>query len=292
MADATLVPPRSGRGAAQYVRLLAIAACTPGCVGAYVDLQATAYPALHAAARPHDDGPLGSKLVADATPSAAIGIGLGLDFDDGRSSRWSIGYSAESYTLGGNGSARQHFNDLRLDVSVQDLGPDARLRLVAGGGIGAGSTRFLREDGTFYGASGGSARVYSGPAYARFVGAHSVFSLLLGGSFVILGARDWVVRGFGLTTHLTWTWSFVDTHPDVVFYRPLEKVDLVAVEASGRALGCRLVHRTNTEVHLDCAAGELEIHQTERLLHVHCIRSTPTRCEALAGRILERRSPP
>lgn len=288
--------PRSARSVAHSLQVVAIAASATGgvgCVGVWVDLTATAYPALHASPHPRNDEPvLGSSLVPDATPSAAIGVGLGLDFDDHRASRWAIGYGGEAFVLGGKGSSRQHWNDLRLDVTLVDLGEDARLRLVAGGGIGAGTTRFLRDDGTYLSAQGGSARLYSGPAYARFVGAHHLFTLLLGGSYAVLGARDWVVRGWGLTTHLTWTFSFVDTHPDVVFYRPLEHVELGSVEAAGKGLGCRLVHRTATEVHLDCAGDEVEIHQTAHRLHVHCLRSTPVRCEALFERILANRSHP
>lgn len=284
---------RSARSVAQSVQILAIAASTTGCVGVWIDLQATAYPALHAAPHPRNDEPVvGPQLVPDATPSAAIGLGLGLDFDDHRASRWAVGYVGEAFVLGDKGSSRQHWNDLRLDVTLKDLGEDARLRLVAGGGIGSGATRFLREDGTFLSAQGGSARLYSGPAYARFVGAHHLFSLLLGGSYVVLGAREWVVRGWGLTAHLTWTFSFVDTHPDVVFYRPLEAVDLASLEAAGKGLGCKLVHRTDTEVHLDCGGDEVELHQTSKRLHVHCLRSTPVRCEALFERILGNRSHP
>jgi hypothetical protein len=265
-----------------------------GCAGVFFDLHATGYPALHTAERPTDGVlPEGPKPLDQVKAGVALGFTVGLEIDDGRTSRWAVGYSADAIESAGGASARHRFNDLRLDVTLKTFDDDNRLRVGVGGGIGAGKTRLPRDDGGTYSSGSGSAVVYSGPVFVHYVGNHSALAALVGGSFLIIGAGDWNVRGWGLTTHLTYSYSFDDSHPDVTLYRAVPPdVTVADFVVAGAKLGCnaRLAEDSEEEVpaaYLSCGDEKMEIHAPEELLHVHCERSTMARCRALFSRLEE-----
>lgn len=263
-----------------------------GCVGVFVDLHGSAYPALRTSPHPADvtlpDGP---KPLVGAKPGTAIGVTVGVELDDGRSSRWAVGYSADSIELAGGADARQHFNDLRVDVTVKSLSDDTRLRVAVGGGIGAGKVRLPRDDGAYLSVNGGSAVVYSGPVFVQYVGDHSIVSAMVGGSFVVIGAKDWVIRGWGLTSHVTYTYAFDDTHGDVVLYRAMPReVSVADYAAAAKRIGCTVTMGEDQKedvaaAFLVCEDAPVELHAPDDTLHVHCERSTPQRCRKIIARI-------
>ena len=263
-----------------------------GCVGLFVDLHATGYPALHTAPHPSDavlpDGP---KPVDQVKAGAGMGITFGVELDDGRTSRWAVGYSADAIESSGGVGARHYFNDLRVDVTVKTFDDDDRLRLSVGGGIGAGRTNLPRDDGGTYSKGSGSAVAYSGPAFVHYAGNRSSLAAMIGGSFLIIGAGDYTVRGWGLTTHLTYTYSLDDSHPDVTLYHAIRpEVTTADFAVAGERIGCgaRIGEDKEDEVvavYLTCPDGNVELHQPEDMLHVHCERSTTERCRALFSRL-------
>jgi hypothetical protein len=295
--------PRSGIGRVECVLthrlhllvLTVVAWLGFGCVGVFVDLHGAAYPALRTTLRQGEPEPAGPKPITGESTSASVGLTLGVEFDDGRASRWAVGSSIDAIGLGEGPSARHRFNDLRVDLTVKTFDDDTRLRVGVGGGIGSGKTSLLLDDGSYLVANGGSAVLYSGPVFVRYVGDRSVVSAMLGGSFLLLGASKWVVRGWGLTTHLTYSWSFVDTHADAVLYRGLPPTLRVADFAdAARRIGCGARMGENAgeglpAAYLTCAEGAIELHTTDGMLHVHCERSTTERCRALFMRIDEAR---
>jgi len=267
------------------VASLVVAACSLGCAGIYVDLNATGYPALRAT--PKDSAPeVGPKPLGEARASTAVGVTFGIELDDGRSSRWAFGTGFDAFNLGANGSARHRFNDLRLDVTLKTIDDETRLRLAVGGGIGAGTTRLVRDDGSAMSHKAASARLYSGPVFVRYAGNHFALSLMLGGAYVILGDGDYDVRGWGLTTHVTMAYTFADTHADVALYDALVPGVHVSDYANGALkIGCRVDTAAPEQAHAVCDEGEIELHVTALKLHAHCSRSTEYRCRALLTRI-------
>ena len=292
-----LVTTRIDCASTHGVRLGSALACCAmlgltGCVGAFADLHATGYPALRTAPHPTDGTPPdGPKPLEQVKAGLGLGITLGLELDDGRSSRWAVGYSADVIGTSGDATAHHHFNDLRVDVTVKTLDDDNRLRIGVGGGIGAGNTKLPRDDGGTYSKGSGSAVIYSGPVFVHYVGDHSALAAMLGGSFLIIGAGDYTVRGWGLTTHLTYSYSFDDSHADVVMYRALRpELTMSDFATAGLRAGCtmRLAQDSTDDVaavFLSCPESEMEIHATEDMLHIHCERSTTERCHALFSRI-------
>lgn len=258
----------------------------------YVDLHATGYPSLHTAPHTADATlPDGPKPMDQVKAGVGLGVTFGLELDDGRTSRWAVGYSADIIEGAGGESARHHFNDLRVDVTVKTFDDDNRLRVGVGGGIGAGRTRLPQDDGGTYSKGSGSAVLYSGPVFVHYVGNHSSVMAMVGGSYLIIGAGDWTVRGWGLTSHLTYTYAFDDSHPDVVLYHAVRPGITVAdFVTAGIRIGCNGQLAVDKEEGVDtaflsCGDEHMELHAPEELVHVHCERSTMARCRALFAQL-------
>ena len=276
------------------------AASSIGCMGLYVEGQATMYPSLkyteETAPKP------GEQVSGEGGSGFGFGVNVGVAFEGKRSSRFGMGYVARSTSLPG-GSTSGGIADFRYDGKIARLGSGKLLRLGFGSALGtASNTKLDTVTGGTVEDKGLMLEAYGGLTYAQYFGKRHELSAMGSASWATIGAPNGMFRGAGLGLKLTYTFMFGDTRPDTTFIVPLDTSRnlMPGIESAAKKAGCSAEYgekRAETEgggyglvgayVDAKCDGEEIFFLQNKRGMGILCSKMEEDDCQGLAMKIID-----
>lgn len=272
-----------------------------GCMGIYVEGQATVYPSMKYQADSEPTKPE-DKVVGGSGTAYGVGINVGVAFEGKRSSRFTMGYLPQTTSLPG-GSSSGGITDFRYEGKIARLGSGKILRL----GIGTGLSSATK--GKMDKVAGGEAEsrelslsAYAGVSYAQYFGKHHEISVMGAGAFGKFGMEHGAYNGYGLGLKLAYTFMFGDTRPNTTFIVPLDTTSnlMPAIERGAKKNGCVTDYgekRDETEgggyglvaTYVDAKCGSDEIFFLERkgAMGILCTKMEEDDCRELMGKIVD-----
>ena len=274
--------------------------CLSGCMGMYVEAQASATPSLKFSP---DAGKPGVAAPEPAISGASYGVGwaAGIDFDFSRKHRFALGYQSVSNSVGGGGKVSGGQSDARFDLLLAKFGESNALRLGGGFGFGSGQSSGFKDKAgapltTKTDANAGA--VYLGPAFARYFGGHHELTGMLGGQFYFASVPGGNVGGPGLVAKLTYTFHIINDWPEITFVLPstTDRNLMPLFEQGAQAAGCKAhanVSRDNTIATLgvDCPGkGHVVFMQTTELFGGFCTKMSSADCDVTVHQVVAKTS--
>ncbi len=267
-----------------------------GCMGIYVEGQASATPSLKFSP---ETGKPGAVAPETAISGGAFGMGLaaGIDFDFSRKHRFALGYQHISTKIGDGGTASGGASDARFDLLLAKLGESNALRLGAGFGFGSGeSSGFKNKAGaplaTKTDANAGA--LYAGPVFSRYIAGHHELTGMIGGQYFFAAVPGGSVSGPGVVAKLTYTFHIMNDWPEITFVMPsgTDRNIMPFFEQGAQAAGCTArarVSRDNTfaSMRVECPGkGPVDFIQTSELFGGFCNKMSSDDCDATVHKII------
>lgn len=277
------------------------AATSMGCMGLYVEGSATMYPSMKYSEDSKPSNPADVVVGGDGS-AFAIGVNVGVAFEGKRTSRFTMGYLAQSTSLPG-GSSSGGIADFRYDGKIARLGSGKLLRL--GGGLGVSSATHTKMDLAAGGESdnrGTTLQVYAGPSYAQYFGKRHELGITAVGAWSSFEAKNGSYSGGGVGLKLAYTFMFGDTRPDTTFIVPLDTTRnlMPAIERGAKAIGCTAEYGEKRDavegggyglvgayVDAMCNGDNIFFLQRKAGMGILCNKMEEDDCRDLMGRIVD-----